>query len=101
MSKVRIALKIAPGRSIRTPEQRRHRDVSVWTDVQVALSPLRFLLFRISLIRATRYLRSGKDSLATISTALNTLTLYPIGCCGRTERVDSDFYISQALELHR
>jgi 3-vinyl bacteriochlorophyllide hydratase len=66
-----------------TPEQRRRRDLSVWTKVQGVLAPIQFLVFLISLALVLRYLFTGSGlAAATISVVAKTAVLYTIMITG-------------------
>jgi 3-vinyl bacteriochlorophyllide hydratase len=66
-----------------TPEQRRRRDLSVWTLVQGVLAPLQFLVFLVSLVLVLRFLATGSGyALATASVLAKTLLLYAIMITG-------------------
>ena len=66
-----------------TPEQRRRRDLSVWTLVQGILAPVQFLIFLISLVLVMRCLATGEGSdLAALSVVVKTIALYTIMITG-------------------
>lgn len=66
-----------------TPDQRRRRDLSVWTTVQAVLAPLQFLVFLVSLILVIRFLLTGAgESAAMISIIAKTGLLYAIMVTG-------------------
>jgi 3-vinyl bacteriochlorophyllide hydratase len=66
-----------------TPEQRRRRDLSVWTLVQGVLAPLQFLVFLVSLVLVLRFLATDSGyALATASVLAKTLLLYAIMITG-------------------
>ncbi len=70
-------------RPLYTADERRRRDETVWTLVQGVLAPTQFLIFLVSLILVTRYLRTGEgESAATISVVVKTFALYAIMITG-------------------
>ena len=57
-----------PYKPLYTPEQRKRRDLSVWTWIQGVLAPIQFLVFLVSITLVIRYLVTGEDyQLATVS----------------------------------
>jgi 3-vinyl bacteriochlorophyllide hydratase len=66
-----------------TPEERRRRDTSVWTPVQVALAPIQFLAFLASLALVIRYLATGEGfAIATASVLVKITLLWAITITG-------------------
>jgi 3-vinyl bacteriochlorophyllide hydratase len=66
-----------------TPEQRRRRDASVWTQVQGVLAIVQFLVFLISLALVLHYLLTGTGwQAATVSILCKTVALYSIMITG-------------------
>ena len=50
-----------PYQPLYTPEQRKRRDLSVWTWIQGVLAPIQFLVFLVSITLVIRYLVTGED----------------------------------------
>ncbi len=70
-------------RPLYTPDQRRRRDESPWTQVQGILAPVQFVIFLVSLWLVTRYLVTGEGAAAaTLSVVIKTLALYAIMITG-------------------
>jgi 3-vinyl bacteriochlorophyllide hydratase len=70
-------------KTLYTPEQRRRRDATKWTQVQGILAPIQFAVFLISLGLVVRYLTLGDGFLvATASILIKTLLLYAIMVTG-------------------
>ncbi|MEM1091222.1 MAG: 2-vinyl bacteriochlorophyllide hydratase [Pseudomonadota bacterium] len=68
---------------IYTPEQRRRRDASPWTQVQGVLAALQFVIFLCSLGLVVRFLITGDGAgVATASVVTKTLVLYTIMVTG-------------------
>ena len=68
---------------IYTPEQRRRRDASPWTQVQGVLAALQFEIFLCSLGLVVRFLITGDGAgVATASVVTKTLVLYTIMVTG-------------------
>ncbi|MEM7705526.1 MAG: 2-vinyl bacteriochlorophyllide hydratase [Pseudomonadota bacterium] len=68
---------------IYTPEQRRRRDASPWTQVQGVLAALQFVIFLCSLGLVVRFLVTGDGAgVATASVVTKTLVLYTIMVTG-------------------
>jgi 3-vinyl bacteriochlorophyllide hydratase len=66
-----------------TKEERRRRDLSVWTTVQGVLAPIQFLVFLVSLVLVLRYLFTGAGLDAAIaSVVVKTFVLYTIMITG-------------------
>jgi 3-vinyl bacteriochlorophyllide hydratase len=66
-----------------TKEERRRRDLSVWTTVQGVLAPIQFLVFLVSLVLVLRYLFTGSGlEAATFSVVVKTFVLYTIMITG-------------------
>ncbi len=66
-----------------TPEQRKRRDATGWTQVQGVLAPVQFLIFLVSLGLVLRFLRTGEgESAAVVSVVIKTLVLYVIMITG-------------------
>lgn len=70
-------------RALYTPEERRRRDASAWTQVQAVLAPVQFLVFLASLALVLRFLATGDGAeVATASIVLKTGVLYTIMVTG-------------------
>ncbi len=68
---------------IYTPEQRRRRDASPWTQVQGVLAALQFVIFLCSLGLVVRFLMTGDGAgVATASVVTKTFVLYTIMVTG-------------------
>ncbi|MCB1672861.1 MAG: 2-vinyl bacteriochlorophyllide hydratase [Gammaproteobacteria bacterium] len=66
-----------------TPEQRRRRDETPWTQVQGVLALVQFGVFLVSLGLILRYMTTGTGlALATASIIIKTLVLYTIMITG-------------------
>jgi 3-vinyl bacteriochlorophyllide hydratase len=66
-----------------TPEERRRRDETVWTQVQGVLAPAQFCVFLLSLVLVLRFLFTGAgETAATASIVVKTLVLYTIMVTG-------------------
>ncbi len=66
-----------------TPEQRRRRDATPWTQVQGLLAPAQFLVFAVSLVLVLRALATGHGvAAASVSVVVKTLFLYAIMVTG-------------------
>ncbi len=66
-----------------TPEQRRRRDGTIWTQVQGVLAPVQFLVFLVSLALVINFLATGdNEAAATASIIVKTLVLYTIMITG-------------------
>ena len=64
-------------------EERARRDASPWTRVQVALAPVQFLAFLVSLALVARYLLTGQGyALATASVLVKIALLWAITITG-------------------
>lgn len=75
--------KTASARVLYTDEERKRRDLSVWTLVQGILAPIQFIVFLISLALILYFLATGNGrEAAEISVVLKTLTLYAIMITG-------------------
>lgn len=77
----------APGstayRPLYTPEQRKRRDASRWTNVQGVLAIVQFFAFAISVALVLRFLITGEGLMAaTISIVAKTMLLYTIMVTG-------------------
>ena len=77
----------APGstayRPLYTPEQRKRRDASRWTNVQGVLAIVQFFAFAISVALVLRFLITGEGLIAaTISIVVKTMLLYTIMVTG-------------------
>lgn len=77
----------APGstayRPLYTPEQRKRRDASRWTNVQGVLAIVQFFAFAISVALVLRFLITGEGLMAaTISVVAKTMLLYTIMVTG-------------------
>lgn len=75
----------APSKSnlLYTPEQRRRRDNTIWTQVQGVLAPIQFLVFLVSLALVINFLATGdNEGAATASIVVKTLVLYTIMVTG-------------------
>ena len=72
-----------PYQPLYTPEQRKRRDLSVWTWIQGVLAPIQFLVFLVSITLVIRYLVTGEDyQLATVSILIKTFFLLLIMLTG-------------------
>ena len=66
-----------------TPEQRRRRDTTRWTQVQAVLAPVQFAAFLVSTALVVRYLATGEGLwVATASVLVKTGCLYAIMVTG-------------------
>ena len=66
-----------------TPEQRRRRDASRWTQVQGVLAIVQFVVFLVSLTLVLRFLATGNGAqAAAVSVVCKTLVLYTIMVTG-------------------
>ena len=79
----------APARSgggrapLYSPEERRRRDATPWTQVQGVLAVLQFAIFLVSLALVLRFLATGQgEQAATVSVVVKTLALYAIMVTG-------------------
>ena len=73
----------APYRPLYTPEQRRRRDASRWTNVQGVLAIVQFVAFAISLGLVLRFLMTGNGLIAaSVSIVVKTTLLYAIMITG-------------------
>ncbi len=79
----RQASATARSTTLYTEEERKRRDASPWTVVQVVLAPVQFLVFLASLVLVLRYLASGEGlAIATASVITKTVLLYTIMVTG-------------------
>lgn len=70
-------------RALYTPEERRRRDATVWTQVQAVLAPAQFMVFLFSLGLVLHFLATGSGGgAATASVVLKTGVLYAIMITG-------------------
>ncbi len=70
-------------RALYTPEERRRRDATVWTQVQAVLAPTQFAVFLLSLGLVVHFLATGRGAgAATASVVLKTGVLYLIMITG-------------------
>ena len=77
------AARRSPPVGLYTPEERRRRDLTVWTLVQGILAPVQFLIFLTSLGLVLHFLTTGRGlALATASVVVKTLALYAIMITG-------------------
>ena len=66
-----------------TAEERKRRDATIWTPVQVVLAPVQFLVFLVSLWLVLRFLATGEGYvIATWSIVVKTGVLYVIMVTG-------------------
>ncbi len=73
----------APRRALYTPDERRRRDATVWTQVQAVLAPTQFAVFLASLALVLHFLSTGHGgAAATASVVLKTGVLYAIMITG-------------------
>jgi 3-vinyl bacteriochlorophyllide hydratase len=73
----------APRQPLYTPEERKRRDASIWTQVQGVLAPVQFFVFLISLGLVIRALITGTGfAAADTSVVIKTFTLYTIMITG-------------------
>ena len=73
----------APYRALYTPEQRKRRDASRWTNVQGVLAIVQFFAFAISLGLVLRFLMTGDGLIAaSVSIVVKTTLLYAIMITG-------------------
>jgi len=70
-------------RPLYTPEQRKRRDASRWTNVQGVLAIVQFVVFAISVGLVLRFLITGDGLVAaSVSIVANTMLLYAIMITG-------------------
>jgi 3-vinyl bacteriochlorophyllide hydratase len=73
----------APYRALYTPEQRKRRDASRWTNVQGVLAIVQFFAFAISVVLVLRFLLTGDGLVAaSVSIVVKTMLLYAIMITG-------------------
>lgn len=73
----------APYRGLYTPEQRKRRDASRWTNVQGILAIVQFFAFAISVALVLRFLLTSEGLFAaSVSIVVKTMLLYAIMITG-------------------
>ncbi|MEM9318651.1 MAG: 2-vinyl bacteriochlorophyllide hydratase [Pseudomonadota bacterium] len=73
----------SPSSGLYSPEERRRRDETIWTQVQAVLAPLQFIVFLVSLALVLWFLATGQGyAAATMSIVLKTTLLLTIMVTG-------------------